>query len=310
MLRFMLLSLRKMTKRNAILHHLMTDDGKTEDGRQKTEDSKVTGGCAAARITVFCHLLIYNRPVLSQEIPMFRLIALIASVILSVSFASAPSAAQSIAANKLRQSVEKRLGTQVDSISKTEYLGLYELYVNGRIYYTDAQMSVFIDGSLIDARNMQNITEARLERLSAIKFSDLPLEQAIKQVRGNGKRQLATFEDPNCGYCKLLARELQKLDNITLYTFLYPLLREDSDRKSRQIWCANDRAKAWNDWMVNDREPANKSNCDTSAIDRNVAFARKLSINATPTLFFADGARVPGAAPIRQIEKKMDALLP
>ncbi|MDR3159834.1 MAG: DsbC family protein [Zoogloeaceae bacterium] len=241
---------------------------------------------------------------------MLRFVSLIACIIFFVFFAGAPVAAQSTAASKLKQSVEKQLGAQVDSISKTSYLGLYELYIDGHIYYTDEQMSVFIDGSLIDARNMRNITQARLEKLSAIKFSDLPLDQAIKQVRGNGKRLLATFEDPNCGYCKLLASELRKLDNITLYIFLYPLLREDSDKKSRQIWCASDKAKAWNDWMVNGKEPNNRTNCDTSAIDRNIAFARKLNVNATPTLFFADGSRVPGAVPIDRIEKKMDALLP
>jgi thiol:disulfide interchange protein DsbC len=241
---------------------------------------------------------------------MSRFIAPVASLILFFFFASAPVAAQSIVINKLKQNVEKRLEVKVDSIRKTSYLGLYELYIDGRIYYTDEQMSVLINGSLIDTQNMQNVTEARLEQLSAIKFSDLPLEQAIKQVRGNGKRQLVTFEDPNCGYCKRLARELQKLDNITLYTFLYPLLREDSAQKSRQIWCANDKAKAWNDWMVNDKNPVGKGNCDTSAIDRNIAFARRHNINATPTLFFADGVRVPGAVPVSQIEKKMNALIP
>ncbi|MDR0735436.1 MAG: DsbC family protein [Zoogloeaceae bacterium] len=236
--------------------------------------------------------------------------ALAASLVFFVFFASVPAEAQSVAASKLKQSVEKRLNVQVDNIRKTNYLGLYELYIDGRIYYTDEQMSVLIAGSLIDIRDMRNITEARLEQLSAIKFSDLPLDQAIKQVRGNGKRLLATFEDPNCSYCKLLARELLKLDNITLYTFLYPLLREDSDKKSRQIWCARNKAKAWNDWMAGGKEPGNKTDCDTSAIDRNVAFAQKLNVNATPTLFFADGARIPGAVPIDQIEKKMNALLP
>ncbi|MDR0673452.1 MAG: DsbC family protein [Zoogloeaceae bacterium] len=238
----------------------------------------------------------------------FAVPVLILSII--VLFAHAPAKAQSVAVSKLKQNVEKRLNVQVDSIRKTSYLGLYELYIDGRIFYTDEQMSVLIAGSLIDTQDMRNVTEARLEQLSAIKFSDLPLDQAIKQVRGNGKRLLATFEDPNCGYCKLLARELLKLDDITLYTFLYPLLREDSDRKSRQIWCASNRAKAWNDWMTGGKEPNNKADCDTSAIDRNVAFARRLNINATPTLFFADGARVPGAVPIERIEKKMNALLP
>jgi thiol:disulfide interchange protein DsbC len=241
---------------------------------------------------------------------MSRFISLAASIVFLTFFTSAPVSAQSAAASTLKQNVEKRLNLKVDSIRKTNYLGLYELYINGRIYYTDERMSVLISGSLIDTQDMSNVTEERLAQLSAIEFSDLPLDQAIKQVRGNGKRLLATFEDPNCGYCKLLARELLKLDNITIYTFLYPLLREDSVQKSHQIWCASNRAKAWSDWMTNDMEPRNKVNCDTSAIDRNIAFARKLNINATPTLIFADGSRVPGAAPIERIEKKMNALLP
>ncbi|MDR1350022.1 MAG: DsbC family protein [Zoogloeaceae bacterium] len=241
---------------------------------------------------------------------MSRFVALAASVAFFAFFAVAPVEAQFVAASKLKQNLEKRLDIQIDSIRKTNYLGLYELYVDGQIYYTDEAMSVLVEGRLIDMQTMQNVTEMRLAQLSAIKFSDLPLDQAIKQVRGNGKRLLATFEDPNCGYCKVLARELRKLDNITLYTFLYPLLREDSDKKSRQIWCADNKAKAWNNWMMGDKEPDGRGNCDTSAIDRNIAFARKLNINATPTLFFADGSRVPGAVPVNQIEKRMDALLP
>jgi len=116
---------------------------------------------------------------------------------------------------------------------------------------------------------------------------------------------LATFEDPNCGYCKRLAKELTKLDNITVYTFLVPILSEDSFKKSKQIWCASDRAKAWNDWMVENKAPEGKDDCDTSAIVKNMEFGRKLKINGTPTMFFTDGERVPGAMPIDRIEQKL-----
>jgi thiol:disulfide interchange protein DsbC len=154
---------------------------------------------------------------------------------------------------------------------------------------------------------MKNTTEERMRKLTAIKFSELPLERAIKQVRGNGKRVMATFEDPNCGYCKRLAKDLLKLENATVYTFLLPILSEDSLKKSRQIWCSSDRAKAWNDWMVDGKTPAGKEDCDTSAVDKNREFASKLKITGTPTIFFADGERVPGAMPIDRIEQKLSA---
>ena len=210
--------------------------------------------------------------------------------------------------DKVKQTAEKILKTQIDSVRKAGYLGLYELYIDGQIYYTDEKVSALLNGSLFDTKNMSNVTEARLEQLSAIKFADLPLTQAIKQVRGNGKRVLATIEDPNCGYCKRLAQDLMKLDNVTLYTFLYPILSEDSDTKSRQIWCAADKAKAWNDWMLSNKEPAGKSDCDTSAIDRNLAFAQKLNVRGTPTLFFADGSRIPGAISLDAIEQKLNSI--
>jgi thiol:disulfide interchange protein DsbC len=155
---------------------------------------------------------------------------------------------------------------------------------------------------------MRNVTNERVAKLGAIKFSDLPLDQAIKQVRGNGKRVLAIFEDPNCTYCKRLDKDLVKLDNVTLYIFLYPVLSEDSVVKSRQIWCANDKTKAWSDWMVGDRIPLGAGSCDTTAILNNRDFGEKLSIRGTPTLFFADGSRISGAAPMASIEQKMNSI--
>jgi len=207
---------------------------------------------------------------------------------------------------EIRKTIEAKFGGKVESVTKAGYLGLYEVFAEGSIFYTDEKATAIVaGGQLIDAKTMKNMTEERMRKLTAIRFSDLPLERAIKQVRGDGKRVLATFEDPNCGYCKRLAKDLLKLDNVTVYTFLYPILSEDSVKKSRQIWCASDRAKAWNEWMVDSRAPSGRDDCDTSAIVRNQEFGRKLNITGTPTIFFADGERVPGAMPLARIEQKL-----
>lgn len=206
----------------------------------------------------------------------------------------------------IKKGLEAKLGTKVESVTKSGYMGLYEVYADGNIFYTDEKMTaILVSGQLIDAKNMKNVTEERMRKLTAIKFSDLPLDRAIKQVRGDGKRVMATFEDPNCGYCKRLAKDLLKLENVTVYTFLYPILSEDSVRKSKQIWCSTDRAKAWNDWMVDGKAPAGKEDCDTAAVAKNQEFGRKLNISGTPTMFFADGERVPGAMPLARIEQKL-----
>lgn len=208
----------------------------------------------------------------------------------------------------IRKAMEAKLGTKVESVTKSGYMGLYEVYADGQLLYTDEKMTtIIVGGQLIDAKTMKNVTDERMKKLTAIKFSELPLERAIKQVRGDGKRIMATFEDPNCGYCKRLAKDLLKLENVTVYTFLYPILSEDSVRKSKQIWCSTDRAKAWNDWMVDGKAPAGREDCDTSAVTKNQEFGRKLNISGTPTMFFADGERVPGAMPLPRIEQKLGA---
>jgi len=208
----------------------------------------------------------------------------------------------------VKKVMEGKLGTKVESVTKSGYLGLYEVYADGNILYTDEKVSaIVVSGQLIDGKTMKNVTDERMKRLTAIKFSELPLERAIKQVRGDGRRVLATFEDPNCGYCKRLAKELLKLENVTVYTFLYPILSEDSVRKSKQIWCSVDRSRAWNDWMVEGKAPTGKDDCDTSAITKNQEYGRKLNITGTPTMFFGDGERVPGAMPLARIEQKLNS---
>ena len=194
----------------------------------------------------------------------------------------------------------------IDEVSKSPINGLFEIRVNGTdIFYSDAEGNFLIQGSLIDTRQRRNLTEERVEKLSAISFDSLPLKDAFTIVRGNGKRKLAVFEDPNCGYCKRFERDLQKVDNVTIHMFLYPILGPDSAEKSRQIWCAKDQARAWTDWMVRDQALAQTATpaCDTAALTRNVELGRKHKITGTPTLLFADGSRVPGAIAAAQVEK-------
>lgn len=191
----------------------------------------------------------------------------------------------------------------IDEITKSAMPGLYEVRYNGTdILYTDAEGNFLIQGSLIDTKQKRNLTEERIDKLTAVAFDSLPLKDAFTIVRGNGKRKLAVFEDPNCGYCKRFERDLQKVDNVTVYMFLYPILSADSTAKSRNIWCAKDRAGAWMDWMVRDQTPANAT-CDTTALNRNIEFGKKHKITGTPTLVFADGSRVPGAINAQQVEK-------
>ena len=143
-----------------------------------------------------------------------------------------------------------------------------------------------------------------VDKLTAISFDALPVKDAFTVVRGNGKRKFAVFEDPNCGYCKRFERDLQKVDNVTVYMFLYPILSSDSAKKSEAIWCAKDRGRAWQDWMIRDQAPTAAANgCNLDAIARNLELGRKHKITGTPTLLFVDGTRVPGAIGTTQIEK-------
>ncbi len=195
---------------------------------------------------------------------------------------------------------------KIDEVSKTPIDGIFEVRVNGTdIYYTDAQANYLIQGNLIDTKQKRNLTEERVDKLTAINFEALPFKDAFTIVRGNGKRKLAVFEDPNCGYCKRFEKDLQKINNVTVYLFLYPILSADSGEKSKAIWCAKDKAKAWQDWMVRDITPPPAS-CDSAAIARNVELGHKFKITGTPTLVFADGSRVPGAVGADQVEKRLN----
>jgi len=204
----------------------------------------------------------------------------------------------------IKRTLEGRLGgVKVDAVAKTPYLGLYEVRLDNEILYTDEKMNYIFSGNIIDGKSMQNLTEKRLRDLSAIKWENLPLDAAVKTVRGNGKRMLAVFSDPNCPYCKRFEKELAKVDDITIYTFLYPILSEDSHEKSKAVWCSADKSKAWSALMLNGTVPA-AARCDTP-IENNLALARKYHITGTPTLVFANGERVPGAIPQAQLEKML-----
>ena len=193
---------------------------------------------------------------------------------------------------------------KIDEVRPTSMPGLFEVRIGTDIFYTDAKGNYVIQGELIDTKARRNLTEDRINKLTALDFNSLPLKDAFTIVRGDGKRKVAVFEDPNCGYCKRFERDMQNVDNVTVYLFLYPILSPDSAEKSRNIWCAKDRVAAWQDYMIREKPPAAAS-CDTTAIQRNLAFGRKHKINGTPTLIFADGMRVPGAIGAQEVEKRL-----
>ncbi|TAK69303.1 MAG: DsbC family protein [Betaproteobacteria bacterium] len=202
----------------------------------------------------------------------------------------------------IKRTLEGRLGgVKIDGVAKTPYLGLYEVRMGSEILYTDEKINHIFSGNIIDAKNMQNITEKRLRDLSAIKWENLPLDAAVKTVRGNGKRTLAVFSDPNCPYCKRFEKDLAKVDDVTIYTFLYPILSQDSHDKSRAVWCSADRSKAWSDLMLNGAV-LTATRCDTP-IEKTLELGRRYRVTGTPTLVFANGERVPGAIPAEQVEK-------
>ncbi|MBA3773400.1 MAG: DsbC family protein [Ramlibacter sp.] len=227
--------------------------------------------------------------------------ATLAVLLAAAGLMGATAQAQDAAIRKTLAERLPQLG-KIDEISKTPMSGLFEIRVGNDVFYTDADGHFLIQGHLIDTKAQRNLTEERLEKLMAIDFSVLPVKDAFTIVRGNGKRKIAVFEDPNCGYCKRFERDLQKVDNVTIYMFLYPILGRDSAEKSRDIWCAKDKARAWQDYMVRDQS-APSGSCDTTALGRNLEFGKKHKITGTPTLFFADGTRVPGAIGAPQVEK-------
>jgi thiol:disulfide interchange protein DsbC len=212
----------------------------------------------------------------------------------------------------LKKNLAERLPSlpKIEEISKTPMPGVFEVRVQGNeLFYTDAKGDFLIQGVLIDTKQKRNLTEERTDKLSAVAFDSIPLKFAFSQVKGNGKRKLVVFADPNCGYCKRFEKDLQKIDNVTIYHMMYPVLGEDSKTKSRNIACAKDRVKTWNDWMLQGITPPAVA-CDNHNIDAIVEFGKKHRINGTPTLFVADGTRVPGAIEAAQIETLLNSVKP
>ena len=203
----------------------------------------------------------------------------------------------------IRKNLPARLNSfpAIDEVQASPIAGLYEVRLGGDVVYTDANADYLFQGEMIDVKARRNLTKERQDKLSAVDFKALPFKDAFTIVRGNGKRKMAVFEDPNCGYCKRFEADLKTINNVTVSIFLIPILGEDSVEKSKNIWCSKDRAATWQAWMIDHQVPA-AVKCDTSAIDRNLAFAQKYRINGTPAVFFADGTRVPGAMPAAQIE--------
>lgn len=190
----------------------------------------------------------------------------------------------------------------VESVGKTPFPGMFEVVVDGQVFYTDGKVSYLFSGNLLDVRGQpRNLTQEANGKLAAAALAK-STETAIKRVKGSGKRVIYTFEDPNCGYCKELQKELLKLKDVTIYTFLWPILSQDSMDKSEAIWCARDRAKAWDDYMLKGVSPGNRRDCDTAALEKNAQLAQRFGLRGTPAVYLANGQQVGGYAPAEKLE--------
>ena len=231
---------------------------------------------------------------------LFKSLALAATLLFSVGLAQADEAA-----------IRKVLGSKfpeakIASIQKTPYSGLYEVYMDGQLLYSDANAKYIFMGDVLDVQNRKNLTQARLSLLNVVKWDSLPLSNAIKLVKGKGERKIVVFSDVDCPYCRKFEGELAKVDNITVYTFLYPIegLHPKAVQISRQIWCAPDKNKAWDEYLGSGKIPANDGNC-ANPVDQNIALATKLGINGTPTIILSNGQRIPGMVPAPRLEEMM-----
>ena len=210
----------------------------------------------------------------------------------------------------IRKNLAERLPNfpKIDEVSKSPLPGLFEVRLGTDIVYTDETGNFLIQGALIDTRSKVDLTQARIDKLTAIDFASLPLKDAVLVRQGSGARKVVVFADPNCGYCKKLERDLLGLKDVAIYTFLYPILGPDSTTKSRDIWCAKEPAKVWRAWMVDGQTPAKMTGtCDAAALERNTEMGKKYKVQGTPALVFEDGTRAPGAIPAAQIETRLVA---
>ncbi len=229
---------------------------------------------------------------------MLVLMALIASL--------QPAMAQEAA---IRKNIAARLPDfpKIDEVNKSPIPGLYELRIGTEVLYSDEQGNYVIEGNIIDTRSRVNLTQARENKLNAIDFASLPLKDAMVWKQGNGSRRVAVFADPNCGYCKKFERDLQQIKDVTVYTFLIPILGGDSPEKSANIWCAKDNTRVWREWMIEGKAPPRNMGACETPMARNLALSRKHKINSTPSVIFEDGTRVPGAVGVEEFEKQLVA---
>lgn len=203
----------------------------------------------------------------------------------------------------VKQRFRDRFGNMPVTEVRHTVFGLFEVQLGSSLVYTDEPVTFVLDGHLIDASNRQDITEQRLEDLAKVDFKALPFELSVKQVLGDGSRQMAIFEDPNCGFCKQLRRNMVGIDNVTVYTFLLPILSADSAEKVKNIWCATDQGQVLDAWMLDGKVPP-KLSCDVP-IDQFRQLGQQLAVQGTPAIFFADGSRVPGAISKEDIIKRL-----
>ncbi len=230
----------------------------------------------------------------------FKSLALAATLLFSIGLAHADEAT-------IRKVLGGKFpGAQIASINKTPYGGLFEVYMDGQLVYADAKADYIFMGDVLDVKSRSNLTQARLAVLNAVKWDTLPLNNALKTVKGKGERKLVVFSDADCPFCRKFEAELAKVDNITVYTFLFPIegLHPKAAQISRQIWCAPDKNKAWDDYMGSGKIPGNDGKC-ANPIDQNIALGGKLKINGTPTLILANGQRIPGMVPADKLEEML-----
>jgi thiol:disulfide interchange protein DsbC len=229
--------------------------------------------------------------------------SLLALAATGVALAQSPEA-------QLRKTLAERIPSlpKIDEVSKSPIAGLYEIRIGTDIYYTDEKGDHIVQGSIIDTRTRTNLTDARIDKLTAVDFASLPIKDAVVYKQGTGARKMAVFVDPNCGYCKRFERDLVTVKDVTIYTFIYPILGPESNARSRDIWCAKDAAKSWRAWMIDGTAPPKAMGaCDTAALDRNVEFGKKHRVQGTPALFFEDGTRKPGALSAAEVDKLLTA---
>jgi thiol:disulfide interchange protein DsbC len=210
---------------------------------------------------------------------------------------------------KVRQIVQGKFPTMVvESVTKAPFAGLYEVVLDGEIVYTDEKVEYFFGGNIYDIRTLppRNLTQDSSGRMVVKTLNGL-LNQSIKRVRGNGTRTLYTFEDPNCGYCKQLHRELAKITDVTIYTFLLPILSPDSVEKATAVWCAKDRAKAWDEVMTTSVVEDSGKACVTP-IEKNLQLMRRFGIRGTPAIYLANGQQIGGYVPAEKIEQALNAV--